>query len=167
MGFPAPPFGDEDSYAMDVLGELLAGEGGRLVEQLVYSQGLAYDVSFRYETYARGGAVEIGLTTSCDDEDKGVKALESELTKLSGGPITYREYRSAVNAAIGAYGISQQERFGQIYQLARGAIAGLSLDSVQDVVTRIQDVKEEDLPDLIRRIFNLNNAVTVRLHGMR
>ncbi len=167
LGFQAPPIGDEDSYALAVLGELLAGEGGRLVEQLVYSQGLAYDVSFRYGAYVRGGSVQIGVTASSADEDKCAKALESELKKLLDGPITYREYRSAVNATIGAYGISQQDKMHQINQTARDLISGATLESAQDVVTRVQDVKEEDLPDVARRILNLNNSVTVRLHGVR
>ncbi len=167
LGFQAPPFGDEDSYAVNVLGELLAGEGGRLVEQLVYSQRLAYDVSFKYNAYVRGGSVKFGLTTPSSDEDKAAKALESEIKKLIDGPITYREYRSAVNAAIGSYGIFQQDRVRQINQMARSILTGGTLESVQDVVTRLQDVKQEDLPDLARRIFNLNNSVIVRLHGAR
>ena len=167
LGYQAPPDGDEDSYAVMVLQNLLSGEGGRLTDQLVYGQALASDATVDYETGVRGGAIVASLSTAGGNEEKALQALEAELQKVIEGPITYREYRSAINSAVGNYWLTQQYRFFQISALVRNIIAGRDLDALLDMTSRLQDVKQEDLPDVARRLLSQEKSVVVRLHGIR
>ena len=165
LAFQAPPYGDEDSYATLVLCGLLDGVGGRLKDQLRDAQGIAYDTGFGYDRGIRGGYVFARMATAPANEELSIKSLEAELHKVLDSPILYRDYRSAVNAAVAAFWIAQQDRFVQIRTLVRSLQSGHGLDGVLEFPGRIQDVRQDELLDIARRIFNFDKSVTVRLHG--
>jgi zinc protease len=165
LGFQAPPEGDEDSYALEVMQNLMAGEGGRLTEQLRDTQGTAIEALFQYLPNVKGGVIVAGGYSAAGKGDKTRESIQAELSKFADNPFLYRDFRSALNGAITDYWISQQNRHEQILELARSLIAGRGLDAVLDHVSRLQDVKQEDLPELARRIFSPARSVAVRLVG--
>jgi zinc protease len=165
IGFQAPPEGDEDSYPLEVLQNLMNGEGGRLTEQLRDLQGLAIDTFFQYQARAKGGRIIAGLYASPEKGGKAVESAKAELAKFIDSPLSYREFRAAVNGAVADYWYSQQNRDEQIMELARSLVAGHGLDTVLAHVARLQDVKQEDLPELARRLLNPGRSITVHLVG--
>ncbi len=164
-GFQAPPDGDEDSYAAVVLRSLLGDETGRLNEQVRDAQGLGYGIDVAYDRGARGGCMVIRVSTTPGNEEQVVKSLDGELKRVYEAPILYRDYRAAVNSAIAGFWVGQQDRLNQIDTLVRSVESGHGMEGVAEFPGHIQDVRQEDLVDIARRILNLDKSVTVRVHG--
>jgi zinc protease len=165
LGFQAPPEGDEDSFPVAVLQSHMSGSGGKLPVEICDKQGLAYKVSMEYRRGIRGGSVVVSAATSPANEEKVVKAVEEEFSRLFNNPMLYRDYRSAVNSALGVYWIGQQVRYSQITAMVENVLSGKGIDESQAYPTHIQDVKQDDLQETARRVFNLEKSATLRLHG--
>jgi zinc protease len=165
LGFQAPPFGDEDTYALTVLQNFLGGIGGRLVEQLRDRLGIVSSISVEYQGMIRGGITRIAAEMDPTAEDVVLKAVADEIRRVVEGPTVYREYRAAINAAVGRFTISQQGHEVQIESLVRTLLAGKGMEWIQEYGARLQEVKQEDLSEIARRILNLGKAAAVRFHG--
>jgi zinc protease len=164
IGFQAPPVDDEDRYAVTVL-ENLAGNLGRLSQEIRYKLGAAHEVSVRYEPRLRGGSLIAGATTNSENEAIVLKAIREELMSIAAGPNSYRDCRSAVNAAAGMYGILNQDRSEQIRKIVVNLLAGKGIGGFQDFPAALQNVNETDVSEIAQRIFQLDKAVVVRMHG--
>jgi zinc protease len=164
IGFQAPPVDDEDGYAVTVL-ENLAGNLGRLSQEIRYKLGAAHEVSVRYEPRLRGGSLIACATTNSANEAIVFKAIREELMRIAAGPNSYRDCRSAVNAAVGMYGILNQGRSEQIRKIVVSLLAGKGIGGFQDFTAALQNINEADLSEIAKRIFQLDKAAVVRMHG--
>ena len=165
VALPAPPAGDEDALVMRVVEAHLSGPGGQLADSLRERLGLADESGSAYLSRARGGAVLVYATSGRGAEDKLTEALQEEMRGLSSRPLLYRDYRSALNSAIGWHWIGQQNRCARMLSLATGIIAGMPLEEILDFPVRLQDVSEEGVADMIRRVFNQEKSVIMRVRA--
>jgi zinc protease len=165
IGFPAPPDGDEDAFALEVLQSYVSGSGGRLAEQLKERHGLTHNVSMNYSPRLRGGLIAIYTIARTGDVEKTLKGLEEEILRLADTPVSYKEYRSAVNSAVGSYSVNQQLRPAQISTLVRHILNGTEIEGMNKHVSQLQAVKEEDLQEVARRFLKIDRSVTVDLQG--
>ena len=163
IGFLAPPAGDEDSYAMMVLQAHLSGPVGLLNENLRSKVGVAGGASSMYLPRARGGSAVLFAFAGPGMEGKLADALEADVRGLLEQPMLYKDYRSAVNSAVGRYWISQQDRADRILNLATGILSGQPFDEILDCVVRLQQIGEEDLQDVAHRVLNLDKSVVLRM----
>jgi zinc protease len=165
ISFAAPPEEDEDSFAMTVLRHLASGLAGRLTGQVLERVRSAFDVSMEYAPRFRGGSVTIRMSAAPADEEQAWKVLTDELIRLTTVPIQYREYRSAVNSAIAELQLRQQERGRQIAEVIKSVLAGKGIEGFQEYASRLEEVKQTDLQETVKRIFRMEKSVTLRLHG--
>jgi zinc protease len=164
VGFQAPPEDDEDRYVMAVL-EKYAGGLGRFSEALRERLAKAYSATFEYEPRLRGGSIIACAEINPADEDAVLQALQEEIKRLARDPVIYREYRSAINAAMAAYWIRNQDRLPQILEVAENLLAGVGVDGFQNYASALQGVQEEDLADVAQRAFRMEKAVILRVRG--
>ncbi len=162
VGFLAPPAGDEDSYAMMVLQAHLSGSVGLLNENL-RSRRVPGFASSIYVPRARGGSEVLYAVAGPGMEGKLADTLEADVRGLLEQPMLYKDYRSAVNGAVGRHWVGQQDRTDRIQGLATAIISGQPFDEILDCVVRLQQVGEDDLQDVTHRILNLDKAVVVRV----
>lgn len=165
VGFQAPPEGDEDSFPVAVLQSYLSGGGGKLPVEICDKQGLAYKVTMEYAPRIRGGSVVVTVGTNPANEEQAVKAVEEEFGRLFSNPVSYRDYRSAVNTAMGTYWIGGQSRYSQITSVVGNVLSGKGIEEFQAYPIHIQDVKQDDLQEIAKRIFKLERAAILRVHG--
>jgi zinc protease len=164
IGFRAPPEDDEDGYATTIL-QNYAGGLGSFSREIRDRLGIAYDISVSYRPRLRGGSMVTCAAATLGNEDAVLKSLREEMAHIIADPITERDFRSAVNAAVGAYRINNQARFTQISDIVENVLAGKGIDGYQNFMTGLQEVTEEDLREVARRIFNMDKAVILRMHG--
>jgi len=166
VGFQAPPEDDEDGYAVAVL-QGYADDPGRFEQELRDRLGLAHHVSVTYEPRLRGGSLIICAAADPENEEAALKALQEEIQRTRTGPITFWDFRSALNEAIGAYTVKQQSRSEQISAIAESVLAGKGIDGYQNYSAGLQEVREEDLKSIAQKILNLDRAVTLIMHGAK
>ena len=165
MGFQGPPAGDEDSFPLMVLESYASGQGGFLTSRVMESMQRVYRVSLSYRSELRGGSIAACLATEPEAEEDALQAMTEEIQRLAGGPITYRDYRAAVNSAAAALLIRRQSRFQQIADVVQSILGGYGLAGYEGFLGRLQDVKQPDLQEAVQRILRIEKSVTLRLHG--
>ncbi len=165
IGFQAPPEADEDSFPVEVLRSYFAGNGGKLPSEIIDKQGLAYRVAMDYRRGIRGGSLIVCAATSSADAAKAGKAIMDEFSRFLSNPVMYRDYRSAVNTAAGSFVIATQERNSQIAVIVENVLSGRGIDEFQAYTSHIQDVKQDDLQEIARRVLLSAKNVTLRMQG--
>jgi zinc protease len=164
MGFQAPPADDEDGPIVTIL-ENLIGNRDQLPPAIRDGLGAAHTLSVVYEPRSRGGSLIAWAATTPDSEEKVLNALKEAMKHIVEGPITYREFTSAVNSAAGTYQIMNEARSEQIRQVVENLLAGKGIDAFLDFPMNVQKAKTEDLSEIAQRILNLEKAAIVRVRG--
>jgi zinc protease len=166
MGFQAPPEQDEDSYPLLVFLQHAAGLAGRLLGAISNRVSSIFDPSMEYAPRMKGGSATISLSTAAADEELAGQALVEEITRILTAPVSYRDYRSAANAAVAAVQIRRQDRRAQIADVIQSLLAGKGIAGFEEHLFRLQQVKQGDLQDVARRMLRTEKSVTLRVHGI-
>ena len=164
FGFQAPPVGDIDYYAVEVL-QSYFGNMGRLHHEIRENMGISHEIRVFYEPRLRGGSFLAYAVTSPGSEEDVLKVFEREFRRIVDSPIAYRDYRSAVNTAVGSFLIRRQSPIVEIMDVSMNALAGEGIEEYRSYQTKLQSVYEEDLKDAAERIFKMEKAVLLRIHG--
>jgi zinc protease len=163
IGFQAPPAGDDDQYAADVFASYVSGISGKLSQEFGKSQGAVSRASLDYLPLVQRGRILLRAVVSSGGEGAALNALKQEITEISRGPDTYREYRAAINAAVGRRTINGQIYSWQIQQAMMSVLAGRGVAGIAEYSGRLQDVSQEELEEFAGRALKLEKAVIVRL----
>ena len=126
IGFRATTFSDPDRFPLDVLNNVLTGQGGRLFRRLRDEEALAYTVA----SFVRPGMSPgvFGLYMACDAPkvDRAYEGLIRELDLIKKAQVSDAELQKAINNLIGNHLISLQsssdraETFGLVHALRPG-----------------------------------------------
>jgi zinc protease len=166
IGFQAPPYGDEDSYPLAVLQQYLAGSADDYFARISARQGHAYSFSVQGDTGLLAGQVTACASGQAADTDEIVEVLGDEVGRLLNVEMSYRDFRSARQAALAAFEINRQLRATQLREVVHSVLAGRDVVGLEDYSARLQEVRQEDLPEVARRFFNKDKSVTVVFRGM-
>jgi zinc protease len=166
VGFQAPPEDDEDGYIAAVL-KSFAGDPGLYSQELRDRLGIAHQVDVTYHPRLRGGSLIILLATSVDRAKSALEELHKAIQGVRTAPILFRDFRSAVNEAVGSHEIRLQSRALQIADVVENVIAGKGIEGFQDYAEGLQEVRQEDLQAFARRILDWDKAVVVVMYGTK
>ncbi len=164
FGFQAPPAEDDDRFGMMVL-QSYAGEQSNLEQLMRDQQGVGLRVQTRYQPRLRGGSFAICASANPDNENAAFSILAEQLSKIASGPIRDRDFRSAVNAAAGAFWIRSQERLFQIEDVALNILAGRGIDEYRGVPKTLRELKQEEFEEIARKVLKMDKAAILRIHG--
>ena len=119
-----------------------------------------------YEPRLRGGSLIAYATTDPENEEVVYKTMREVLLRIAAGPNTYRDCRSAVNAAVGMYGILNQDRAGSDsphHGESAGRQGNRGISKLSRGSAGCQ--RRRSYGDRARRIFNMEKAAVVKMHG--
>ncbi|MBN2242338.1 MAG: insulinase family protein [Acidobacteria bacterium] len=166
IAFQAPPLADIDRHTAEVL-ESYFGNAGRMARAIRDRLGATRKIGVSYTPRLRGGSFLAYAVTGQERETDILDAMENEFRLIVDNPIPYRDFRSAVNSAAGAFLIRQQSPLAQIVEVSRNALAGEEIGAYRSHPTKLESVFEEDLKDAAERIFRMEKAVFLRIYGSR
>jgi len=164
MGFQAPPEGDADRYATEVIQSYL-GKSGKMYHEIRQRRGISSNIKLSYEPRLRGGSFIAYAVVIPGSEEVALDALGREFQHAVTGPYAYREYRSAVNMATGNFQLRQQTPILQITDVTRRILAEEGIEGYRSFRAKLQSVTEEDLQNAAERIFKTDRAVTLRTYS--
>ena len=159
VGFPGLSVSDPDLPALEVLTQILSGQGGRLFRELRDRQSLAYGVyAFSIEGLDPGsfGAY---IASAPDKLEQSLDGLRSELRKIAAGPISDEELDRARNYLIGTQAVSLQRYGTQAALLSLDELYGLGAAHHLDYASHIESVTLDDLTRVAQRIIRLDTEV--------
>jgi|GEM_PF-922330 len=164
IGFQAPPTGDPDIYAAEVLQSYL-GNSGKMYHEIKERLGIAHKLSLYYEPRLRAGSFIAYAVVNPGNEEAVLGALEKEFQRAAAGSYTYRDYRSAVNTAVGAFQLRQQIPLLQIMDVTQSILAGDGIEGYRSFQTKLKSVPAGDLESSAERIFKTDREVSLRIYS--
>jgi zinc protease len=159
VGFPGISVADPDGAALDVLSQVLSGQGGRLFIELRDQRSLAYSVTAFTVEGVDPGAFAVYIASAPEKRDEAFDGLRRELQRMVDEPVSPDEIERAKGFLIGSQAVSLQ-RFGtQASLLSLDELYGLGAPHHLDYRERIEAVSAEDVQRVARRLIHLDAPV--------
>jgi zinc protease len=158
LAYHVPAMPHEDSYALEVLNEVLSGKSGRLYKSIVYKKRIALSTFANYtSTYVDPYLFMLGGTANPGKDIADLEeALVAEIEKIKEEPPTEREVEKVRNQIESHFIMSQDSIFSQAMLLGRFELLGGW--ELQDVyLEKIRTVTPEDVSRVARTYFREEN----------
>jgi zinc protease len=151
VGFPGAKLDSPDRFALEVLAQVLSGQGGRLFVEIREKRALAYRVSaFSLEGIDPGYfAVYVG--TSPEHLEEALESIRAELRKISEEGITPEELTRAQRYLIGSHAIGLQRKSAIAAALAFHEAYGQGWRTYRQYGERIGRVKAADVQRIAQK----------------
>ena len=155
IGFRGLSLHDPDREVLEVISQILAGQGGRLFLELRDRQGLAYSVSASHADGLGTGTFSSYIGTSPEKLDAARAGLLGELEKLLAAPPELAELERARRYLVGNHRIDLQRNASHAAHVALDALYGIAPDAYHTLPERIAAVGPEDVLRVARRVIRL------------
>jgi zinc protease len=156
IGFRGLSVHDDDRFALEVIAQLLAGQGGRLFLELRDRRSLAYSVSATNVEGVAPGYFAVYIATHPDKLDEARRGMFEELERLVEGPPTAAELERAKRYLIGNFCIDQQRNSARAAQISLNSLYGLGPDADTRYPEQVAAISREDVLRVARRIVDLS-----------
>jgi len=169
IGFRGLTVQDEDREALELIAQLLGGQGGRLFLELRDRNGLAYSVSALNVEGVAAGFFATHIATAPEKFEEAKRGMLEELRRITESPPSDDELLRAQRFLVGNFAIEQQRSAVRALHVALDARYGLGPDADRDYPNRIQQVTKEDVLRVARRVIDLDGytLAAVRPGGLQ
>ncbi len=159
MGFPGLVIGDPDEAALEVLSQVLSGQGGRLFLELRDKRSLAYSVTAFEMPGVDPGSFGVYIASAPDKLESSISGLRRELQRVFDEPASDDEIRRAKSYLIGTQAVSLQPYAMQASLLSLDELYGLGATWHLDYAKRVEAVTPADLKRVAERVIRLDRPV--------
>jgi zinc protease len=163
IGFRGTTLSEPDRYPMDVLNNILAGQGGRLFVQLRDKQSLAYIVT----SFVRPGLDPgvFALYIACDESktDQAIDGLWKEIKKIRESEVTEEDLKHAMSNLTGNHLISLQSSWARAENRALNVLYGLGQDYDSEYIRKIGQVTPKQVLDVARKYLDPEKCAVVKI----
>jgi zinc protease len=156
LGFAGLTVHDPDRVVLDVLSQILAGQGGRLFLELRDRQGLAYSVSSANVEGVAPGFFSIYIATAPEKLEQAQRGILEELERLRDKAPPEEELERARRYLTGSAAIDAQRNSHHAAHVALDALYGLGPDAHYGYAAAVAAVTEDDVLRVARRILTLD-----------
>jgi len=155
IGFRGLDVHDADRHVLEVLCQILSGQGGRLFLELRDRRGLAYSVNAVNVEGLAPGFLAVSIATAPEKLDEAQAGILAELRRVREELPGSGELERARRFLLGSFAIERQRSSARALQLALDARYGLAGDFDVLYPQRIRAVSAEDVLRVARRVIDL------------
>jgi zinc protease len=169
IAYHTPSFPDEDSYALEVLSQILSGgKSSRLYQSLVYEKKIAIDVDADYSGFNRDSYLFFFDATASPDKDiKEVEdSLYSEIEKIKTEPPSEREVQKAKNQIESSFIMGQDSIYIQAMKYGIFEMLG-DWRLIDRYLDGIRKITPEDVARVAKKYFKKDNKTVGILIPMK
>lgn len=156
IGFRGVTVHDEDRYALEVIAQLLAGQGGRLFLELRDRRSLAYSVSAMNVEGLAPGFFAVYIASAPEKLGEARRGLFEELERLVQEAPSDAALERARRYLVGNFAIDRQRNAARAAQTALDVRYGLGADAAVLYPERIRAVGREDVLRVARQVVDLS-----------
>lgn len=163
IGFRGCTLTDPDRYALAVLNNILAGQGGRLFVELRDRQSLAYVVTSFFRPGVDPGS--FGLYIACDESkvEQATEGLLKELERVRSEPVGEEELQRSITNLVGNHRISLQSSWARAESIALNTLYGLGYDYDERYIEKISAVQAPEVLGVARRFLDPQQCAIVKI----
>jgi len=110
MGYPGITLTDPDRFALELLAQILSGQGGRLFVEMREKRALAYRVSAFSLEGIDPGYFAVYIACSPENLDEAVQGIRAEVQRLITDGVSAEEVERARRYLIGTHAIGMQRK---------------------------------------------------------
>ncbi len=163
LGFPGTTMNSPDRYALDVLGAILSGQGGRLFRNLRDKESLAYSVTSLESPGLDYGSFSFYIGCAPQKKNQAQMALWREIYRIIADPVSEDELKRARNWLAGRHEIGLQTHGAKALDMALNELYGLGYDYSSRYVQEIKQVNRAQVLDAARKYLNTSAYILVIL----
>jgi zinc protease len=156
IGFRGLTVADPDRFALEVVVQLLAGQGGRLFLELRDRRSLAYAVSANNTEGIAPGHLTVYIATAPEKLDEARAGMLRELEKLVQEAPSDEELERAKRYLIGNHAIGLQRNAAHAGLISMNACYGLGPDADSAFPEQVAAVGKEEILRVARRLIDLD-----------
>lgn len=158
-GFQGTTIASNDRFAMTVLNNILAGQGGRLFLKLRDEMGLAYAVSAVHVEGVEPGYVAVYIGTEPGKIDTSIDGIKAQLGMITDKLVTKEELDRAKQYIVGTYELELQRFSALANSYSLNELYGLGVEEVERYPKKIMAVSREDVLRVAKKHFILDAPV--------
>lgn len=163
IGFIATTFSDQDRYPLEVLNNILSGQGGRLFLELRDKQSLAYSVASLVRPGLDPGMFAFYIACDVPKVQHAVKGLFDEIQKIRSTAVSPEELDHSINNLVGNHLISLQSSWARAENTALNTLYGLGHDYDAEYIAKIKAVKVEDVLRVAKKYLDPSKCAIVKI----
>ncbi len=164
VGYRGLRVGDADREVLEVISQLLAGQGGRLFLDLRDRQSLAYSVSAMNVEGSAPGYFAVYIATAPEKIEDARRGIFEHLDRLVQSPPSEDELEQTRRNLAGNFVIDQQRAASRAAHMALDGLYGLGPKSHLDYPKRIAAIGREDVLRVARRIIRPDRHTLALVH---
>jgi predicted Zn-dependent peptidase len=146
---------DPRRYAFSLLNTILGGNmSSRLFQEVRENRGLAYTIYSFMSSYIDSGLFGIYTAVAPRSVQECVEVVLAELERIETEPVSAEELRDAKEYTKGCLHLSVENVDSQMVRLAQNEIHFGEFIPLEEIVTRIDAVTEDDIRQLARTLFS-------------
>jgi len=158
VGFRGLTVDDPDRFALEVIAQLLAGQGGRLFLELRDRRGLAYALNAVNVEGLQPGFFAVYIATAPEKHDEARRGVFDELEALRAAPPPDDELARAKHFLAGSFLIDEQRSAARAAHMALDSLYGLGPDASRRYAAQVEAVTKDDVLRVARRVVDLDCA---------
>lgn len=151
LGFPGTTLKDPDRFPLEVLSQILSGQGGRLFAEIREKRALAYQVSAFSMEGIDPGYFAVYVAASPDRLDEATRSIRDELAKLLAQGVTDEEVERAKRYLIGTHAIGLQRKSAIATALAFNEAYGQGWRAYRQYGAQITKVTAQQVQRVARK----------------
>ncbi len=163
LGNQAYPANDLKRAGMLLLNNLLGGDGmnSRLNLSVRERNGLVYSIESNYTPYSDTGLWYVYFSCDPGYQQRVLRLVKAELTKLRDKKLGHMQLHLAKQQFISRIVMAEESRTNLMLALGNSLFDYGRIDTLPEIVQRIEAVTAEELQDIAREIFDPTQLSTL------
>jgi zinc protease len=166
VGFPGIDVADPDRYPIEILGNFLNSQGGKLFQTLRDERGLAYSVGAFTILGVDPGAFVLYIFTEPDKREEAVSGVFEVIGELREHGLNAEELERTKTEVMGQKAIRTQTNGKLATEVAFDELYGLGFSNHKQYDARIRSVTEEDIRRVAAELFDLDGYTIVTVGAL-
>jgi predicted Zn-dependent peptidase len=151
-----------------VLGVILGGGmSSRLYQEIREKRGLAYSIYSYHSLYTETGLIAVYAGTRPTNAENVIKLIKNEIESIIDKGITDKELHRAKEHLKGQLILSLESTSNRMMRLGKSELTHGEILTLNELISRIEKVKREDVRDLAGKIFRPEKMVLTVIGSFR
>ena len=156
LGNLAYPYPHPKRWPLILLNNILGGPGlnSRLNLAIREKYGFTYSVESGYSSFEDSGMFHCYVSSDKKNLHRAMRLIEKELKKLCENKLGIIQMHNALNQLKGQIVMADEHRNGLMLHLGKNVLQNGRVDTLEEVLAKIDAIKAGDLLEIANEIFN-------------